>query len=161
MVNKGKQYPTPEFDSLEEEDKYWRSHSPLLEGYEGKAQKKKQNRASFLSIRLTGEELAQLRDRAMRYGLGPSTYARQILVQAMGSGENYLPPELLFHVSNCLGEFLGEKQDEYYQTIKEIYNEYLKTQKTFAKEITNLCFPRVLEQISLLEQSQNRSKEVK
>jgi hypothetical protein len=38
-----------------------------------------QKRASFLNIRLTGQELTQLRDIAGKFGVGPSTYARHVL----------------------------------------------------------------------------------
>lgn len=92
MVNKKNEYTAPKFRNLEEEDRYWHSHSPLMEGYEGKVQKKKQNRVSFLSIRLTGEELARLREEATRYGLAPSTYARQVLIHGMESPEAYYSP---------------------------------------------------------------------
>ena len=79
MTKKAKQYPNPRFSSLEEEEEYWKTHSPLDEGYEGEVQKTKQKRASFLTVRLTGEELTQLRDMAAKFGMGPSTYARQVL----------------------------------------------------------------------------------
>jgi len=82
MKNKSKQYPNPRFSSLEEEDKYWETHSPLDEGFEGEVQTSEQKRSSFLSVRMTGDELTQLRDQAAKLGLGPSTYARLILTQA-------------------------------------------------------------------------------
>jgi len=83
MATMKKQYPAPKFQNQEEEDKYWQTHSPLAEGYEGKAQYKKQNRASFLSIRLTGEELAHLREAAAFRRLTPSTYARQLIIDGI------------------------------------------------------------------------------
>jgi len=96
MASTRRQYPIPEFQDLEEEERYWQSHSPLMEGYEGKVQKKKQPRDSFLSIRLTAEELAQLRETATDYGLGPSTYARQLVIQGMkSSGTRFMPPQLV------------------------------------------------------------------
>ena len=82
MNNKGKQYPNPRFSSLEEEDKYWETHSPLDEGFEGEVQTTEQKRSSFLSVRMTGDELSQLRAAAAKLGLGTSTYARLILAQA-------------------------------------------------------------------------------
>lgn len=95
MTNKQKEYPTPKFHTLEEEEKYWASHSPLMDGYGGKVQKQKQNRASFLSVRMNGEELKRLRDIAVRYGVGPSTYARQLLINGMElAGERNLPADL-------------------------------------------------------------------
>jgi len=83
MKNKSKQYPNPRFSSIEEEDKYWETHSPLDEGFEGEVETSEQKRSSFLSVRMTGDELSQLRDAAAKLGLGPSTYARLILTHAI------------------------------------------------------------------------------
>lgn len=66
---------------MEEEDKYWETHSPLDEGFEGEIQTSEQKRSSFLSVRMTGDELSQLRDEAAKLGMGPSTYARLVLTQ--------------------------------------------------------------------------------
>ncbi len=83
MKNKSKQYPNPKFGSIEEEDKYWETHSPLDEGFEGEVETSEQKRSSFLSVRMTGDELSQLRDEAANVGLGPSTYARLVLTHAI------------------------------------------------------------------------------
>lgn len=83
MNNKSKQYPNPKFGSIEEEDKYWETHSPLDEGLEGEVQTTEQKRSSFLSVRMTGDELSQLRDEAAKLGIGPSTYARLVLTHAI------------------------------------------------------------------------------
>jgi len=82
---KSKQYPNPKFSSIEEEDKYWETHSPLDEGFEGEVETSEQKRSSFLSVRMTGDELSQLRDAAAKLGVGPSTYARLILTSAIKS----------------------------------------------------------------------------
>ena len=109
-----------------------------MEGYEGKIQKKKQNRASFLSIRLTGEELVRLREIATRYGLEPSTYARQVLIQGMESwGERTFPPDLLLRI---FSEYYGsgksqEEREECLQQLNEIYKQYSKMQGETAKNI--------------------------
>ena len=102
MTKKAKQYPNPKFSNLEEENEYWKTHSPLDEGYEGKVQKSRRKRSSFLSIRLTGEELTQLRNMAANFGTGPSTYARQVLKLAIEQ-KNWVthnppfpPPSFLF-----------------------------------------------------------------
>jgi len=87
MAEKKKIYPNPRFGSIEEEDKYWASHSPLDEGYPGEIQKKKQNRSSFLTIRLTGEELTQLRDISSSKGMGPSTYIRALIKDILSPKE--------------------------------------------------------------------------
>lgn len=78
----------PEFQSLEEERRYWETHGPLAEGHKGRINKPKvgQKRSSFLAVRLTGEELTQLRDIAAKQGLGTSTFARVVLAQAIARG---------------------------------------------------------------------------
>jgi predicted DNA-binding protein len=83
MTNKMKQYPTPKFHSLEEEEKYWQSHSPLMEGYKGTIQRTKQQRTSFLSVRLTGEELKRLREQAIFHHMTPSAYVREVILGAV------------------------------------------------------------------------------
>ncbi len=83
MTAKDKRYPTPEFHSPEEEEEYWKTHSPIAEGYEGEVKRPRQKRSSFLAVRLSGEELEGLRRLAAKQGLGPSTLARIILTSAM------------------------------------------------------------------------------
>lgn len=75
----------PEFETLEEERKYWEARGPLANGHKGTLNKPKakQKRASFLAVRLTGEELTRLRDMAAKQGIGPSTFARMILTSAI------------------------------------------------------------------------------
>lgn len=76
----------PNFGSLEEERAYWEARGPLSDDV---AQPKpgrataKEKRDSFLNVRLTGEELTRLRDIAARKGLGPSTYARTLVIAAI------------------------------------------------------------------------------
>ena len=106
MNKKSKQYPNPRFSSIEEEDKYWETHSPLDEGFEGKVETSKQQRSSFLSVRMTGDELFQLRDMAAKQGLGPSTYARLLLTNAISRQNG---PAL--YLSNCLHFSDGEFRD--------------------------------------------------
>ena len=145
MTNKKNKYPVPKFRNLVEEDRYWQSHSPLMEGYEGEIQKKKQNRASFLSIRLTGEELARLREKAAGYSLGPSTYARQLLTQGIESSDTrFLPPDFLLRLFNIFHSSTGEPKEEYLQKLKEIYSEYLELQESMAQQIVSVCIPNEL-----------------
>lgn len=86
----------PEFQSLEKEREYWESHGPLAEGHEGRINRPKpgQKRSSYLAVRLTGEELTQLRDIAARFGVGPSTFARLLLTSVIREREN-LPKRVL------------------------------------------------------------------
>jgi len=75
----------PEFQSLEEEREYWESRGPLAKGHKGQVSKPEvsEKRSSFLSVRLTGQELTQLRDLAVRIGVPPSTFARYALKLAI------------------------------------------------------------------------------
>ena len=83
MTARDKRYSTPEFHSPEEEEEYWKTHSPIAEGYEGEVKRPRQKRSSFLAVRLSGEELEGLRGLAAKQGLGPSTLARIILTSAI------------------------------------------------------------------------------
>ncbi len=145
MTKKAKQYPNPRFSSLEEEDEYWKIHSPLDEGYEGKVQKSKRKRSSFLSIRLTGDELTQLRDMAAKFGMGPSTYARQVLrltIEQEHLGMHYPsfpPPSFLFpplydstdkHETKlrCLRERMSRQlHAEFIEQAQKAYTTYIET----------------------------------
>lgn len=82
----------PEFGSPEEEREYWEAQGPLAGGRKGRINKPRpgQRRSSFLAVRLTGEELARLRDIAAQQGLGPSTFARLLLTSAI-SGARISP----------------------------------------------------------------------
>ena len=156
MSNIKKIYPIPKFNNIEEEDKFWQTHSPLNEGYEGKAQKKKQNRASFLSIRLTGEELEYLRVKATQYGLGPSTYARQILVQAMETGVGSIPIDLIYEIYSLLADRTGVQKEEYLQHLNEVYKTYLDMRYDIAEHIVTLCKPNPSDQIKEFKEFQER-----
>ncbi len=84
-MEREKKNKLPEFQSLEEERKYWEARGPLAEGHRGRINKPKpsEKRSSFLAVRLTGEELTHLRNIAARQGLGPSTFARLILTSVI------------------------------------------------------------------------------
>lgn len=142
MTKKAKQYPNPRFSNLEEEDEYWKTHSPLDEGYEGEVQKSKQKRSSFLSIRLTGDELTKLRNMAAKSGMGPSTYVRQLLnltIEQEHLATHYLPflpppflPTTLYDSSKYLDEFLRRAEKAcaaYFDAQKELLKAY-NEQKT-------------------------------
>jgi len=120
-------YPTPKFVSLEEEEEYWKSHSPLVEGYEGKIQKTKQQRNSFLSVRLTGEELSRLREQALFHHITPSAYVRKVILEAVD--KRPMPGDLIR--STILQEFVRtecEKDSSFEKAVKEAmkaYSEYM------------------------------------
>lgn len=112
----------PEFKSLEEEKEYWEARGPLAEGREGKLNKPKprQKRSSFLAVRLTGEELARLRDIAAKQGLGTSTFARNVLTSVIDKG--VLPKRIgLDQVLNAIMSRLSnedmEKVENYFKEI--------------------------------------------
>ena len=87
----------PHFRSAAEEREYWETQGPLAEGHRGKVHKPKlgQKRSSFLSVRLTGQELTQVRDIAARLGMGPSTYVRSVLKFIMRQ-EGLVDPEFKY-----------------------------------------------------------------
>jgi len=75
----------PKFDSIDEEREYWETRGPLGSGKRGRVNKPvpEEQRRSFLSVRLSGDELTRLRDLAGKNGSGPSTFARQVLLAFM------------------------------------------------------------------------------
>lgn len=78
-------YPDPKFKSIEEEEKFWETHDPLTEGYEMKLEpaSKKRKRVSFLSVRLTAEEIGLLHDLSAKHGVGISTFTRRLILNAV------------------------------------------------------------------------------
>ena len=90
MEAKKKEYPNPRFISVEDESAYWQEHSPLAEGYEGTIQRGLQKRSSYLALRLSGEELRQLRDAAQRAGVGPTTLARNLILRGLKTERDLL-----------------------------------------------------------------------
>ena len=90
MDKKKEQYPNPKFSSADEEAEYWGKHSPLAEGYEGEVQQRRQTRSSYLALRLSGEELQQLRDAAQRVGIGPTTLARNLILDGLKADRELL-----------------------------------------------------------------------
>jgi len=71
----------PEFQSLEEEREYWEGRGPLAKGHKGRLQEAvpRVKRASFLSVRLNGDELTQLRDMAAESDMSVSTFVRFVI----------------------------------------------------------------------------------
>jgi predicted DNA binding CopG/RHH family protein len=139
---KNEEYSIPKFNNIEEEDKFWQSHSPLMEGHKGKVQKKKQNRASFLSIRLADKELAQLREQALRYGLGSSTYARQLIIQKLESNIDPIPVDLVYAVSrnSFINDISAEQREKYFHELNKMYESYLQIQEEMVKKMLRV-FP--------------------
>jgi len=90
MEEKKEQYPNPSFNSAEEEAEYWEKHSPLAEGYKGTVQQKHQKRSSYLALRLSDEELEQLRDAAQQAGIGPTVLARNLILKGLKAERDLL-----------------------------------------------------------------------
>jgi predicted DNA binding CopG/RHH family protein len=131
---KNKEHSIPKFNNIEEEDKFWQSHSPLMEEHPGKVQKKEQNRASFLSIRLSGKELDLLRERATRYGLGPSTFARQVLIESLRSENRmFYPDSLVIDLSKHFSftNIPDEQKEKYRCQLDQILNETKRVFKEY------------------------------
>jgi len=80
-----KENKPPEFQSLEEEKEYWEARGPLAEGRKGRINKPQsdQKRSSFLSVRLTGEEITALRDVAAIFYTTPSELARGAILDSV------------------------------------------------------------------------------
>lgn len=111
----------PEFQSLEEEREYWEARGPLAEGHEGKINKPRprQKRSSFLAVRLTGEELTRVRDIAAKQGLGPSTFARLVLTEAI-ERKGSLPKAI------TSDELMSTLADNLSQADKDQFESFLK-----------------------------------
>jgi hypothetical protein len=75
-----KEEEIPEFNSLEEERKYWEERAKTPGKW---TENKPQRRSSFLAVRLNGEEITRLRDAASKQGMSPSSYARHILTKTI------------------------------------------------------------------------------
>jgi hypothetical protein len=72
----------PRFKTLAEEKEYWESKSICNTDVEGEINEpvSTKRRSSFLSVRLSGDELTQLHDEASKFNMGPSTFARALLL---------------------------------------------------------------------------------
>ena len=75
---------TREVKEREDRD-YWEKRGPLADKKVARVNQpvSKDKRESFLSIRLSGSEITELRDLASKYDSGPSTLARNILVSIL------------------------------------------------------------------------------
>jgi hypothetical protein len=142
------EYTIPKFKTLEEEDTFWKTHSPLNEGFKGKIQKTKQKRSSFLSVRFTGEEISRLRELAIEYGLSISSLARLILVQHIGSKSSFLPAELVFSIQkhSVPNNWSDKEKEQYLSQLNCVFDEYLRMQKQMAIIMSTLS-PKIGEDV--------------
>ena len=142
-MNRRKETKIPEFQSLDEERAYWEAHGPLAEGHKGRISRPKpgQKRSSFLSIRVTGEELTQLRDMAAKFGMGPSTYVRQVLRLAIEQKNwpSFLPPSfLLAPLYDSTSKRAIKPCDESIERAEKAYAAYLEAQKEVLEEVLRI-----------------------
>ena len=73
----------PEFRTAEQEDEFWRRLSSPGQGERRVIQRKPEKRSCYLALRLTGEELARLREAARRADVGPTTLARKLILKGL------------------------------------------------------------------------------
>ena len=76
----------PKFETVDEERKYWEDRGPFAKGSRGKLFIKDSSQelcSSFLTIRLTGSELTELRDFASNQNMGPSTLVRLLIINLL------------------------------------------------------------------------------
>jgi len=142
-MNKKIKTKIPEFKSLDEEREYWEARGPLAEEQGGRINRPKpgQKRSSFLSIRLTGEELTQLRDVAAEFGMGPSTYTRQVLKLAIEQKNwpSFLPPSFLLKpIYDVTSKRVIKPLDELLRQAKKAYDIYLEAQKEELEEVLRI-----------------------
>lgn len=88
-MTKGKE-SIPQFETEEQEAEYWDTHSPLDITAEPKTQKIRVRGAKDrpITIRLDSESRLKLNKLAAERGLGPSTFARSILMSAIENRGN-------------------------------------------------------------------------
>ena len=80
--------PIPQFETEEQEAEYWDSHSPLDLAAEPKAQKMRVRGVKDrpITVRLDSESRSKLDRLAAEQGLGPSSFARLVLMSVIGQG---------------------------------------------------------------------------
>lgn len=104
----------PQFETEEEEAEYWDTHSPLDVAAEPEAQQVRVRvpKDRPITIRLDSESRGKLERLAAERGLGPSTFARLILMSAIEHRES--PPK-----SITLGELIDVLEMGLPQPIKD------------------------------------------
>jgi len=108
--------------SLNGEREYWENRGPLVKGTRSQFVKPNstQRLESFLSIRLSGKELTQLRDVANKCNRAPSALAREILIAAL----NYLnrpsqtDDQTMINIEDLCNDFISNLPQSYIEKIK-------------------------------------------
>jgi hypothetical protein len=83
MQEDGEKGPTPGFGAAEQEEEFWRRLSSPGQADKRPIQRKPEKRSSYLALRLTGEELARLREAARKADVGPTTLARKLILKGL------------------------------------------------------------------------------
>lgn len=84
MVKKGTIKPIPPFKTLEEEAKFWDTHSAVDEINEGTTVGfHRANKTHTITIRFEPKKLQSLREKADRMGVGPTTLARMWITEKL------------------------------------------------------------------------------
>jgi predicted DNA binding CopG/RHH family protein len=141
------------FHTLEDEDRYWQANSPILGEKPGNVQKIPQNRDSFLSIRLSAEEIESLRLKAGLEGLGISTYARRVILNSLNENQR-IPPDMLIRVCQKIAEKSLREDSELFGMIRDLYDEYENIQDVFAEHIISACIPSSRVQKYIVKENQ-------
>jgi len=104
----------PQFETEEQEAEYWDTHSPLDLAAEPKAQKVRVRGAKDrpITIRLDSESRSKLGKLAAERGVGPSTFARLILMSAIERGEKLPKLVTLDELKDALEENLPQAVKE-------------------------------------------------
>lgn len=110
-MNRISKNAVPEFATIEQEKEYWESHGLLDKSRAVKINKAASGtkRASFLNIRLSGEELTQLRDLAAASGTGPSTYTRILIKKTL---DQKMQPQVKAYSKSREKVFLARDSDK-------------------------------------------------
>ena len=104
----------PQFRTEEQEAEYWDTHSPLDLAAEPKAQKVRVRGAKDrpITIRLDSERRSKLDKLAAERGVGPSTFARLILMSAIERGRKLPKLASLDELKDALEENLPQAVKE-------------------------------------------------
>jgi len=96
----------PRFETEEQEGEYWDSHSPLDLAAEPKAQKVRVRGVKDrpITVRLDSESRSKLDRIAAKQGLGPSSFARLILMSVIEQGSKLPKRITLDDLKNILEE---------------------------------------------------------
>ncbi len=111
----------PQFETEEQEAGYWDSHSPLDIIAEPKAQKVrvKGTKDKTITIRLDSESRSKLDRLAAEQGLGPSSFARLVLMSVIEQGTKPIKHITLDELNNMVEEIPQSIKEQVALLVKE------------------------------------------